>query len=80
MHTWRCPMVRLKLICKPTQDSLAQLEWVYRRASRFLPSGEAVETTIPTHASPPVAPLLQAAKEVWAIRHPACGLPERAPV
>ena len=80
MHAWRCPMVRLKLICKPTQDSLAQLERVYRRASRFLPSGEAVEATIPTHAPPPFAPLLQAVKEVWAIGHPAGGLPEWAPV
>ena len=80
MHARRCPMVRLKLIGKPAQDGLAQLERVHGRASRFFPFGEAVEATIPAHAQPPFAPFLQAVEEVWAIRHPACGLPERAPV
>ena len=80
MHTRRCSVIRLEQIRKPTQDGLAQLEWVHGRASCLLPLGEAVEATISTHASPPFAPLLQAIEDVWAIRHPAGGLPEWAPV
>ena len=79
MHTRRCSVIRLELIRKSTQDSLAQLERIYGRPSRLLPLGEAMEATISTRASSPFAPLLQAVEEVWAIRHPTGGLPERAP-